>query len=502
MRSLRNLNFFWSCLEMSLKRRALNGIFWNLASALGKGGLNLIVTMVLSRFLPPADFALFALIVAVTAISEVFIDCGFGQAIIRTVNPRQNALSTLFFINIGVSAAIYVVLFALTPWFLEYFTFSGYIWQVRIAFLVLIFDSLAMVQSALFSKRMAFKPVTISLLTSSSAGAILAFFTLWANGGSWSLIVNLLVISVVRSGMMWGFSNWRPSFCFSLPEVRPYCVFGGFLLLTGVLDQLCTSLETFIIGKSYTKNNLAFVARARDLNGQINQQMLPIFMKVFYPALSLLQDDESRMKEAYRKAVCALIAFAVIPVFIMICCSESVIIALFGEPWAEAAVYLRIICLFSLLYPLQVLCSNIFLVKNRTDLYFFIGLGKQLVRIATFCTTCYFGIVVFVWGMSLVGVAGAIVLIFFSSRLLHYTLREIMEDIFPVFLIGLFCSALVWGTGTFLKGCNSWVQLSIEVTEFCAVYVFLCWLFRVPGFILIKNILMERVNITLRHKNG
>lgn len=477
---------------MSLRNKTIKGLLWNLVSAGGKGGLSMLIMIILSRKLPPSDFALLALILATTSISTIFIDCGFAQAVIKEQQPRKEALSTLFYLNIIVALGIYLGLYVFTPWFLEYFSFGKYVLHVRVAFLILIFDAFVMIQSALFNKALNFKPITLSLLCSSAIAAGAAIVVVYLGGGCWSLVAYLVIASFFRAVLLWYFSKWRPSKRFELVSVKPYFHFGGFLLLSGVLDHICTSLETFIIGRFFTKNDLAFVSRAKDFDAQVNQAMLPLFMKVIYPALSTLQDDENRVKNVYRKALCTM-QFLTFPlVCLMIASADNLVVVLFGQNWAETAIYLRIICIFALFFPAQVLCSNIFLIKNRTRLYFTIGFFKQIVRVGVLAICCHYNILILVYGMTFVGVGGAIVLIIFSSRLISYSFKEICMDFFPTFIIGTLAATATFLIGSFYSGAV-WQTLVIQIVIMTLIYGLLSLLSGSSGFIYIKDILIEKL---------
>ena len=83
---------------MGLKQKTIFGLIWTSAGTLVNGLISIIVTIVLSRVLEPYDFALIALLIVFVAVSNVLIDSGFTQAIIRDDNPSQQDLSTVFFL--------------------------------------------------------------------------------------------------------------------------------------------------------------------------------------------------------------------------------------------------------------------------------------------------------------------------------------------------------------------------------------------------------------------
>ena len=68
---------------MGLKQQAIKGIAWTSVGTIGYGGLNLVVTIALARLLSPNDFGIIELLVVFSSISDIIVDSGFSQALIR-----------------------------------------------------------------------------------------------------------------------------------------------------------------------------------------------------------------------------------------------------------------------------------------------------------------------------------------------------------------------------------------------------------------------------------
>ena len=87
-----------------IKERAISGVLWSATGNFSSLGIEFIVGFVLARLLSPVEFGLIGTITVVIVLSEVFINSGFIQAIIRKQNCTQKDYSTVFFFNffIGV----------------------------------------------------------------------------------------------------------------------------------------------------------------------------------------------------------------------------------------------------------------------------------------------------------------------------------------------------------------------------------------------------------------
>lgn len=67
----------------SIKSKVISGIFWQYAQRLSAQIVQFIVSLILARLLLPEDFGTIAIIGVFITISNLFIDSGFGNALIQ-----------------------------------------------------------------------------------------------------------------------------------------------------------------------------------------------------------------------------------------------------------------------------------------------------------------------------------------------------------------------------------------------------------------------------------
>lgn len=66
-----------------LKRKTLKGFIWSSLEKFSTLLIQLIVTLIIARFLSPSDFGLIGMLSVFMAIGQIILDSGFGQALIR-----------------------------------------------------------------------------------------------------------------------------------------------------------------------------------------------------------------------------------------------------------------------------------------------------------------------------------------------------------------------------------------------------------------------------------
>ena len=86
-----------------LKQKTISSMIWNTIQRFGTMVISFVSNIVLARLLMPEDFGSIGMLTIFISFSEVFIDGGFGSALIQKKNPTQDDYSTIFYWNLIVS---------------------------------------------------------------------------------------------------------------------------------------------------------------------------------------------------------------------------------------------------------------------------------------------------------------------------------------------------------------------------------------------------------------
>ena len=99
----------------SIKNKAIRGVAWSAVEKFARQGLMVFFSILIARQLSPADYGLVAMLTIFLVVAQLFVDSGFVEALIQKRDRTEVDFSTTFWFNIGVAAAIYGVLFLLSP---------------------------------------------------------------------------------------------------------------------------------------------------------------------------------------------------------------------------------------------------------------------------------------------------------------------------------------------------------------------------------------------------
>ena len=473
---------------MSIRTQAVKGVAWSSVGTIGAGLLNFILTMILARFLDPADFGLLELLAIFTILSEAVIDSGFSQAIIRDKTATDKDLSSVFFLNILIGLVLYAALFACAPLIAGFYNEPKLIDVSRFAFLVLIFNSGTIVQNANYSRNLDFKRPAIASVLAICISGTLSVYMAFNDYGVWALATNMVAYAGLKMLFFWVFSRWKPILAFSRQSLRKYFAFGGFLLIQGLVDKFVSNLESLLIGKVYTKAQLGYFSQARKLDSYIAQTTTSVIQRVTYPLLAKINNGTQELKSGYRR-ILKITMFAMVPLMLFsVASADSMIFTFFGPKWAKTVPYFQIWCLCGLLVSFYSIFINLIMVKGKSKNLLMISLVRQAARVLVIVLLLNIGIMQMLYGILAVTLLSAMVYSVYSMHLIGYRIRELAADMLPIV-----ATALVAGTVTFFlpKVLNLETSIPLffgQMAVMATIYLLLNALTKNATFLEVKDI--------------
>ena len=159
--------------EQSLKDKTVRGTIWSGIDNVAQHAVSFVVSIVLARLLSPDDYGLLGIIAVFTAICMALVGGGFGAALIRKQDASDEDYSTAFWVNLGMSMLLYVVIYFCSPLIALFFGRDELVSLTRVSSLGIIVVALALVQQTRLNKRIDFKTQTkITLIAAIASGII------------------------------------------------------------------------------------------------------------------------------------------------------------------------------------------------------------------------------------------------------------------------------------------------------------------------------------------
>ena len=431
--------------EQTLKQATTKGLFWSSVERFSNQGVQFVFSIILARLLSPSDYGIIAMVTIFFAVAQSFVDSGFSNALVRKTDRVEEDLSTCFYFNIGVGIIAYIVLFLIAPLVANFYSQPILSPIIRITGLGVILNSLCVVQQALFTIKIDFKSQAKITLSATVISGIVGIILAYQGYGIWALVWQGVASSIVRMGLLWLMSKWRPRTGFSKSSFNYLFGYGSKLLVSGLLDTIYNNIYPIVIGKFYNPAQLGNYSRALGWAQLPSANITSILQRVTFPVLSAIQDDTLRLQNSYRRLL-KLSAFIVFPLMMGLAAIASPLIrVILTAKWDGCVLYLQILCFALMLYPIHAINLNLLQVKGRSDIFLRLEIIKKIIGVIILIITIPLGITAMCLGMVFSSIICLIVNTYYTSRFIDVGLLTQLKDL-RIILI----NSLVMGGGIYI----------------------------------------------------
>lgn len=429
---------------MTLTKTTLSGLMWTFSQQFSIQLINFIVSIVLARLLLPSDFGIIGILAVFIAIGNTLIDSGLTLSLIRTPNATQKDYSTVFFINLIGSIIIYLIFFFSSPLIAAFFNQPILSKVIKIYTLTFIISAFEDVQKTKLTKEMNFKlQMTIqipSLILSAVIGIILAYLKF----GVWSLVWMNVIQTLLSTIQIWIRTGWKPHLVFDKERFKYHFHFGYKLALSGLLNTIYDNVYNLIIGRYFSAIELGYYTRAQSYKQMPVSSISAALDKVTFPMFSSIQDDDVRLKMAYKRLMQQVLFWVSSILILLGVIAQPLFRWMLTDKWLPAVPYFQILCVAGIMYPLHSYNLNILKVKGRSDLFLKIEVIKKMVITIGILCAIPFGI----YGLLVFQVVSSIFFFiinsWYSGKMINYPIKEQIEDIGPIFLLSCISGVCVF----------------------------------------------------------
>ena len=464
-----------------LKHKVLAAFRWSGVEAFMQNSLAFFVSIFLARLLLPEDFGIIAILAVFMSVSSLFIDGGFGQALIQRKCVTSIDESSVFWFNIVVSLIAVTSIWALAPWISEYFELPilkplAYLMSVN-----LFLSALGSVPKTMLTKRLEFRSMlNISVMASFLSG-IVAVLLAWMGYGVWSLAWQTIVATSITSIMFWRRYPISLSVGFKFSVLGKLSRFGGYMMASSLLNSLHSGLQATLISKLFSVTELGFYLRAQGTLALPVGMTSGVVERVALPVFSEAASDPLRLTRAVRQLLAGLMFINVPMTLGLAATAEQITLMIFGEKWLPAVPYLQVLCFAGVLWPLHVVNLKALLSQGRSNLYFRLEFVKRVMGIVVIVAASLHSMMAIVWGQVAVGVISFILNSHYSARFLNYSTGHQLKDVIPIGAVSAGMAMLVWVVGRAINFGPA-VELAILVPLGALTYVSICYWLKISGF--------------------
>lgn len=451
----------------NLKQKTKKGLYWSAASNFANQGMRFVFGLILARLLSPDAYGVIGMLTVFLCIVQVFIDCGFSQALIAKQDRTQTDFSTEFFFNIGIGLIGYCLLFISAPFIAEFYNMPLLTSVLRVVGLGVIINSLCVVQSAQFAIRLDFKtPAKLAVITNIFSGVV-GIFLAYCGYGVWALVFQQIAGNFLNGILLWILAGWRPTLEFSRDSFRYLWSYGSKILASSLIQQVYDNLYPLVIGKFFSARQLGLYSRAQGFATLPSSNISGILGNVSFPILSKINNDSLRLMRIYRQMI-ETAAFIIFPLMLgLFAIADPLVKVLLNQQWYDCIIILQLLCCALLWQPISAINLSILKVIGRTDIILKLEIIKRIAGIFSIVCSIPFGIIGMCIGYMILYMFCFILNTIYISKITNTPIRLYFIDIMPPLLASIAMCIIVLSIISFVESNVLAIIVGITIGILC-----------------------------------
>ena len=455
-----------------LKLKTARTLKWNTLDRISSQVLYAVTGIVLANVLTKEEFGLVGAVMVFQAFASLFVDSGFSGALIQRKAPTDTDYSTVLYFNLGVSVLIYCILWLSAPLIDSLFNAGGALVPLaRVMFLTFVLNATAIVQTNRLMKQMNVRMIAVSnavgLVVSGATGSILAL----QGYGAWAIVWQSVVLSAVKSGLLWATSRWRPQATFSMVSLRSIFAVGVGIMTSSFLNTVFQNIYSFIIGTYYNLANLGCYTQADKWSKMGVTSLSQTVTASFLPVLSGCQDDRPRFHRMMAKTN-RFTAYVAMPCLVLlVLLSEAIFHTLFGTKWDEAIVLFQLLAARGIFVVLTSLYTTQITAIGAARKLVESEVVKDVLTVAAIIATIPFGIEWLVGGQVIAAAVCFVYSQWLVARTTGYRVAAMLTEIAPYAAITLISAIPAAAVAYFVPQLHPVAMILAQTVAFAVPYV-------------------------------
>ncbi|MCG9553876.1 oligosaccharide flippase family protein [Vibrio sp. Isolate32] len=354
---------------------------WTSFSSIMRGGFQIAQLILMTRLLAPSELGVFALVMMVVGLSQVFSDAGLSQAVIYFRNLNFSRLQEIYLFNVLLGLGVSLILFlsSMLVWiYNDEYVLCLYLMLISPIFLI---RSIGQQSSALLQKDMRFRLLAKIEVISSLLGFLTFTSLIYLDFRVFSLIMSQIVIASVMTMLLKVNKKTKIPKKFSIRFLDNISVYkyGLFQSLEAMLNYISSQFDQLILVSTLGVNTLGIYSSIKELVFKPAFLFVnPIFNRVSFPLM--VNSDEGKLKNVYFWLMNAL-SMVLLPFYSLVFLYSSEILAfVFGEEWSQHFLLLQLLSIYMFILAIINPSGSLLKATGEVKLGFYWNLVCSILR--------------------------------------------------------------------------------------------------------------------------
>lgn len=306
------------------------------------------------QWVTPTDFGIATLAATLFYFLDLVTEAGLSSVLIQRQSLDDDTISTVFWLNAGVSLLAFAVLLGVGP-------LVGYIqdqplvgWMLIAYGTKLIYQNVYFVPAALLRREMRFKELSVVRTIANAADGITKVTFAALGEPIWCFVAGPLARVVVTGIGLQIARPWRPRFVFRRGHSRDMLAYGFQTTGSQYLQHFYNNISHQVVGFYFGEAALGAYRVAYELVLYPINWVSNVVTQVAFPALARLRDKPAELVEQFLRLSRQNLAVA-LPVLVLLVAAAPEIIALVFPRVGDIALPVRVLCVVGLLRAIDCL---------------------------------------------------------------------------------------------------------------------------------------------------
>ena len=443
---------------------------WNLVGKFFPQGIFLLTTIVLARYLSPADFGMISVLTVFFTVANVVMEAGLGGALIMEKEITKIDCSTMFVFNLSTSVVFYIVLFFSADVVADFYHIPSLSTVMRILCLIFLINAWGMVPRTLLVKNLKFKQITFMTSLASLIACVLAISSALVGLKVYALVIYQLTSALVIVVGSYYYSKYRVSFRFSYQRFKHLFSFGIMTTLVSVIDTIYENLMNILFGKYINVRQAGYLDQAKKFENTVTQSLSMTISNVAFPILSRLSTEKDKFRKEADSIFMTVIVFLFPLLMALSVYSKEIIVFLYGAKWETSAMYFSLLIFAGIFQVMETLNRNFIKSLGEVKSLFCVTLVKRALGIGLIfvCLTVSVDLILYAY------IVSSFLGYFFNMLVYSKKVSQTVAKQLLIMIKALFPSVIIYIIISFTYNLD--ISLFIRIS-LCVLFLFIYYIF-------------------------
>jgi O-antigen/teichoic acid export membrane protein len=354
--------------KISLFQRVTKAGLWVFALRMLENVLRFARLVIVARLLAPHDFGVFGIALLAMSALETFSQTGFQAALVQKKGDVAPYLNNAWTVSIIRGISLFGILFLGAPYIAFFFNNLEATPVIRVIGASLLVGGFTNSGIVYFQKELEFGKQSLYRLSMTIADFVVVFIAALILRNVWALVYGLLAGSFAGVAASYVIHPYRPHLILDMAKTRELFGFGRWVLGSAVLVFLITQGDDAFVGKFLGVTMLGFYQMAYRISNIPATEITHVISQVTFPAYAKMQDDLSRLREAYVR-VLQLTVFLSGPIAGIIFVLAPDFTGIFlGEQWLPMVPTMQVLVLWGFIRSVGATTGPIFSAIGKPEI--------------------------------------------------------------------------------------------------------------------------------------